>query len=487
MFKDIRSLGKESVIYGLSTVAARLLNFFLMPFYTHYLVPAEYGVAAALFSYIAFFNILYQYGMDQAYMRHFEEKEKSFPAAFAGVFWGGLVLTVLLVLAASPAAALSGIGAANGRLVVWSALILFSDALSVVPFADLRMEHKAVRYASIRFFTIVINVLLNIVFISFLRKGVEGIFLANIISSLFALAAVLLPCRRLLSLKIDGAVFRRLAVFALPLVPAGLGSMAVQVIDRPILLRLSGEAAVGIYQANYRLGIFMMLVVSMFDQAWRPFFLDRSKKENAGAVFARVLTYFVLAGVWLTLALSFFIGDLVKVKVFSTPLIHPAYWPGLGIVPIILWGYLFNGVYINFLAPVILAKKTASIMTATLSGAAVNIAANFILIPLYGITGAAWATFIAYFAMAVVIYPAGRDAYPIPYEFKRLAAMFGAGLLLSLPLLMPGLITGRAWFLYRAAALAAFPSALLAFGFFLPEEKNKARSLAAGLFKTSNA
>ena len=454
MFKDLKALGKESLIYGLSTVAARLLNFLLLPFYTHYLMPADFGVSASLFSYIAFFNILFQHGMDQAYIRHYGEREKALPAAFYGVGAVSLVLAAGICFAPSALGDAAGIGAGNGRLVVYSALVLFLDALSAPLFADLRMAHKALHYALLRVFSVVLNVGLNLFLIVHLGRGVQGIFEANICSSALALALVLAPTYGpLLKPCFDMALYRRMLAFALPLVPAGLGSMAVQVIDRPILLHLTDQATVGIYQANYRLGIFMMLIVSMFDQAWRPFFIERSGRPDAPALFARVLTFFTIGASWLTLALSLFIADLVKFPIFGKPLIHHAYWGGLGLVPVVLWAYVFNGLYINFLAPAIIAKRTGYIMGATLLGAAVNIGANLLLIPRYGMLGAAWATFAAYACMAGFMHLAGRKFYPVPYEWGRVLAVVGAGALLTCGLMFSGLLSTGLWLGLRLAAV----------------------------------
>lgn len=469
MFTEIKNLGKESLVYGLSTVASRLLIFLLLPFYTHYLSPADYGVVATVFSYIAFFNILCQYGLDQAYMRHYEEKEKAFPAAFWGVAAVSFIIAIILCAGKQPLASAAGIGSGRSRLVVYSAVILFADALSAVPFADLRMAHKALKYALIRFSAVVVNLVLNFWLIAGSGWGLEGIFAANIVSSLFTLAVVIWPVLPRLKFSLDKPVFYKMLSFALPLVPAGLGSMAVQVIDRPILLRISGETAVGIYQANYRLGIFMMLVVSMFDQAWRPFFIERAKSPGAKPLFARILTYFAMGSAALALALSFFIEDLVKIRILGSPLIHPAYWPGLGLVPVVLWGYLFNGLYVNFLAPAVIARKTGYIMAATLFGAALNIAANFLLIPPFGILGAAWATFAAYFSMAVFMYLAGRGFYSVPYEYKRVAGFLCAAGLGACVVFLKPLMGPCAWLAARLAALGAYSAAV----FFLlsPEEK----------------
>jgi O-antigen/teichoic acid export membrane protein len=376
------------------------------------------------------------------------------------------VAAVSLLLAAgmcavpSGLASAGGLGAGNGRLVVYSALVLFFDALSAPLFADLRMAHKALHYALLRVFTVVLNVGLNLFLIVRLGRGVSGIFEANLVSSFFALALSALPAAGLLLRpRFDGALYRSMLSFALPLVPAGLGSMAVQVIDRPILLRLADQTTVGIYQANYRLGIFMMLIVSMFDQAWRPFFIERSGRQDAAGLFARVLTFFTAGAAWLTLGLSFFIPDIVTFPLFGKPLIHHAYWSGLGLVPVVLWAYVFNGLYINFLAPVIITKRTGYIMGATLLGAAVNVGANFLLIPRYGMLGAAWATFAAYACMALFMHLSGRGFYPVPYEWGRVLSLMAVGALLTCTMMVKGSLPPALWLAARLImSLVLFPA-----------------------------
>lgn len=461
------------MVYGLSTVGARLLNFLLMPFYTHYLLPAEYGVVAAIFSYMAFLNIIYQYGMDQAYMRHYAHKEKAFSTAYSCVLVTSILFSLCLAVFPSFWAELGGIGAVRSNLVLYAAAILFLDSINVLPFADLRMAHKSFYFAGVRMLCITVNVILNIVFLVRFNMGIEGVFLANLLSSLLSVLAV--PKR--FSFAFDRELFRNLMDYALPLVPAGLGAMAVQVIDRPILLRLAGESAVGVYQANYRLGIFMVLVVTMFDQAWRPFFIERADKPGSPVVFARILTYFAFALIWLALALSFFIPDLARLQVAGRALIHQNYWPGLSIVPVVLFAYLINGIYVNLLAPLIIAKKTKFIMLATLAGAAVSVGANFALIPVFGIFGPPWAAFAAYCVMAFVAYYYGRRFFPVPYEFRRLGLLGFVALALAAPALAGWRPGSQAWLVYRLLALAAYPFFLFVVGFFLPEEKEKSLSM----------
>ncbi len=478
MKKDIGRLGGESLIYGLSTVAARLLNFLLMPFYTHYLPPSGYGVVAAVFSYIAFLNIIYHYGLDQAYMRHrSEDAARAWSSALACLLVSTALLTAPFLLFPSGLAELAGIGAGGGRLMLYTAAILALDTLSLLPFTELRMRHKALRFALVRTASIALNVALNVWFLAGLGMGVEGVFLASAIAAalpLLLLADLLFSARP----SFDRGMVRSLLAFALPLLPAGLGSMAVQVIDRPIMLALSGAAAVGLYQASYRLGIFMMLIVNMFDAAWRPFFLERAGKPEAPAVFARVLTYFTALGAWTLVAVSLLIEDAVKADLGGFTLIHSDYWSGLAIVPVVLLAYLFNGVYVNFLAPVIIAKRTGEILKATLAGAAANVAANFLLIPPFGAMGAALATLLSYLLMAALVFRAGRAAGPVPYEWDRLARLaLATAVFLAGHYALGYGSSGPGPFALKAAAALLFPAALWLCGFFRPGEKAEAAAL----------
>ncbi|MBI4655280.1 MAG: polysaccharide biosynthesis C-terminal domain-containing protein [Elusimicrobia bacterium] len=475
MFKDIQVLGKESLIYGLSTVIARLLNFILMPFYTHYLAPGEYGIIAAVYSYIAFLNIIYHYGMDQAYMRHFEEKEKAFPSSFVCLILSSALFSGALALNPVFFAKISGIGGEYSKFMLYSAAILFLDTLTVIPFADLRMRHKAFYFANVKIMGIVLNVILNVMFIKYMDKGIEGVFLANLASSAVS-AAMLSNYFADIKFKIYPDVLKKLLHFALPLLPAGLSSMAIQVIDRPLLLFLADKTSVGIYQANYRLGIFVMLLVVMFDQAWRPFFIERADRTDAKRIFARVFSYFAVILVWIVLALSFFISDIAKFEIRNTPLIHPGYWSGIGIAPVVFVAYLFNGFYINFLAPVIISKRTGFLFVISIAGAAVSVISNLILIPVLNIYGSAISTLLSYVTMASLAYLAGRKLYSIPYEFKRIFKIVVITFVLLTPVLFLELNAG-AWSLYRTGVLTIYPFLIFFSGFFDDREKEQIRSL----------
>lgn len=468
------------MVYGLSSVLARLLNFLLLPFYTHYLPAGEYGVVAAAFAYVAFLNILFQYGMDQAYLRFASEGEgrDSLSTPVWSLAATSLLFSAILHLAAVPLASLAGLSGREDlvRLCAW---ILALDALAIIPFAELRLKHRAWLFAGIKTFNIAVNLSMNIALVAGLGLGVRGVFLASLTASAATLALLGPVLAARLRAAFDRPLWARMLRFSLPLVPAGLGSMAVQVIDRPILLSLTDARTVGIYQANYRLGIFMMLVVNMFDQAWRPFYLQKAKDADSGAVFGRVFTYYLSAAAWITLALSLFIPDLARFPILGRPIIHEAYWGGLGLVPIVLSAYLLDGCYMNFMASILLSKRTELLVWITLLGAAVNVAANLILIPHWGMLGAAWATFAAYAAMAAALFVLARRVHPIPYEWGRvlhLAAVLAGALLFLSGARTACAACPAAWLAARVFTLLSIPAALYWTGFLTAGEKSSLSS-----------
>ena len=486
MFSDLKRLGRETLVYGSSTVVGRLLNFLLLPLYTHCLTPADYGVVATVFTYIAMGNVLYSHGMDFAFMR-FSKTDGPDTGDFSTPFWSllvtALVFSGLIHVFATPLAVAALVPGELSDIIRYSAWIMALDALCLVPFAELRLTHKPAAYAAIKVANIVLNVALNYAFLVAVPMGIRGVFLASLIASAatFVLVSPVLWLR--LKARFDRELYPKLLRFALPIVPAGLASMMVQVINRPILQRLADDSAVGLFQANYRLGIFMMMVVNMFDMAWRPFFIQRAAQPGAREIFARILTYFVAGASFLFLAVTLFIPDFAALPVLrGKTIIHPAYWAGLGIVPIVTLGYVFNGIYVNLLAPVSLAKRTDLVAWATMAGALVVIAGNLLMIPRWGLTGAALATPAAYMTMAGLLFLLGRRVYPIPYEYRRLvhvAACLAVTVLICWFWGRP--IVPFARLPIRLGMLALFPILLLITGFFNAEELAKLHGFWKGL------
>ncbi len=436
MTKDIVRLGKETLVYGTSTVVARLLNFCLVPFYTYYLATSEYGVVATLFAVIALLNVIFLFGMDQSYLRFASEakdRREVFQHCFYGLLCYGGVLGVLMYVFARPLSVLCGIGIEHVQLMYLAVWILLLDMMNMIPFTKLRLQRRAWYFAGVRTASIVTNVLCNVLFIAVLKKGVASIFWANIFASLMSLvllSPVVWEEVKGGRVKFNPVLQKQMLGFAWPFVPSGLASLLVSVIDKPILVQLVGLSAVGVYQANFKIGVFMMLVVSMFDQAWRPFFLAHAQEPNAREIYARVLTFFTAFALWVLLGLALLMPDIIKSNIFgSFHLIAPQYWGGLNVIPLVLVGYFFYGMYINFMVGPVITKRTRVLMWITLLGAATSISVNLLLVPHIGIVGAGCAVACSYFVMACALFVFTQKNYGVPYEYKRLAllALLAAG------------------------------------------------------------
>jgi O-antigen/teichoic acid export membrane protein len=302
--------------------------------------------------------------------------------------------------------------------------ILLLDTLALIPFADLRLKRKAVKFSTIKFGNILINLTLNIVLVLKYKMGIEAIFIANIVASLFSFVMLLPEIIKSLNWNIDKEILNKLIKFGLPYLPGSVAAMIVQVIDRPVVLALTDEKTLGIYQANYKLGIFMMLFVSMFQQAWQPFFLNNAKEKNAKELFSKILTLFVLMSSLIWIFLTLFVEDFARFEFLpGKSIIGKDYLSGIIIVPIILLGYLFNGMYYNFQAGIYIEEKTKYFPYVTFSGALVNVAVNMLLIPIMGIMGAAIATLASYIIMAGGLYYFSQKYYRIEYESAKIARL----------------------------------------------------------------
>jgi O-antigen/teichoic acid export membrane protein len=303
---------------------------------------------------------------------------------------------------------------------------------------------------------------MNYILIVRLRYGVEAILISNVCSSAFSLLLLSPVIIKSIRAHIDFDLLKKLLKFGLPFLPAGLSSMMIQGIDRPILTKLTNLHVSGIYSANYKLGIFMMLFVSMFQFAWQPFFFQHAEEKDIKQVFAKILTYFTIAASLILVFLSLFIDDLVKINILHLSLIGSRYWSGLIIVPIILFGYLFNGVYYILSAGMFIKEKSFYVPIITGAGAIINVAVNFLLIPVWGIVGAALATLASYLFMAVGVYVVTQRFYKINYEngkvLRTLLFVVAAGACYYYLDLRNNLL-----FVYKVVILAGFLVSLILF------------------------
>jgi len=426
MIEKLKSLSKDTLIYGTSTIIGRFLNFFLVPLYTNLFLPNEFGVVANVYAYIAMLNVFFTIGLESGYFKFAStlevgDKKDNFSHPFWGIVINSFILSSILFIFSKDLTYLFQIDEKYNDLLQYTSLILFFDAIVTVPFAFLRLNHKPGKFAFIRIVNITINVLCNVIFILVFKSGIKSVFISNLIASTVTFILLSPVVFKNISFKFNKKLLNELLRFSLPYIPAGISSNIVQVINRPILNALKGEYAVGVFQANYRLGIFMMLFVSMFEFAWRPFFLQNAKEVDAKQIFSKVMTLFVLIGSFLFIMLSLFIDDIARLKLpFRGNLIGSKYWGGLEIVPVILFAYLLYGIYINLMAGIYIEKKTKYLPLITGVAAFINIICNFLLIPSFDLMGAAIATLISYFVMMAGIYYYSQKYYKINYEVKKI-------------------------------------------------------------------
>jgi len=432
MKEKLKELTKDTAVYGISTMLGRFLNFVLVPFYTNVFAPSEYGVVMLIYTYIAIFNIVYVYGMDAAFLKYaafkdIGDEKDNFSTPFISVFITSLIFSVIAVLFRSSIAGFLKLPAEIDYIIFITILILFFDTCTSLSFLKLRLERKAKLFSFIKISSIILNITITFILVLKFKLGIEAIFIGNLAATVLSFILLLPTLIKNFRLSFHKVLFKRLIKFGLPYLPAGFGVMMVQVIDVPILEKLTDLKTVGIYKANYKLGIFMMLFVNMFQYAWQPFFLTNAKEDNAKEMFSKVLTYFTIVGSLLLVFLSLFISDIVKIDVAGFHLIGAKYWGGLYIVPVVLFAYLFNGLYVVFSAGIYIEEKSIYAPIVATAGAVVNMAANYFLIPHLNIMGAALATLASYVVMASGYYIVTQKYYRINYEYKKLL-MISAGI-----------------------------------------------------------
>jgi len=435
----LRTLAKESLAYGVSSLFSRFLNFLLVPFYTHILTPSAFGISNIVFALVAFLNVIYQAGFDSAYLRLAHDPEETDrKRLFSTALWsqaGLIALFTVPFLLLSPWIGRSfNIPWDNRDLLQLAAIILALDTLSVVPMAHLRYRHQALRFASIRLGNVLVNIAGNVVFVLWMHMGLRGIFLANIVASFFTLVLLSPVLLENLRAVCDGPRFRALLRFGLPFMPAGLYGIVNEMAGRLFLGRLTpAELArlypgkgwdvlhlTGLFSAAWKLGVFGLLLVQMYRLAWQPFFLQHQNDTDAPALFGRVLRVLLLFVGTCGLTLMLFLDKLVSFPIHGKVLITRPFWDGLPIVPGVLLAYALQAWFIHFTLGIYIAKQTRWLVWINGVGAVVTVALNLLLVPYFGLWGAVWAAVACYAVMAFLMTRKSQSLFPIDLAWRRL-------------------------------------------------------------------
>lgn len=454
----IRELFSDTLVYGISSVVARFINYLLVPFYTKFFDPAEYGIIGLIYGAIIFLNVLFQFGMESAYLRYAADRiiSKDVFKTLQLLLLGAATLLALLFWLLSPLLMpLLSIDPTTQYLFLMMLGILWLDALSAVPFAELRLVRKSWTFALTRLGSVIINVGLNLYFIIILEWGIEAILIANLIASGVTMIVLAFFTFDQLSGSWNRSVLKKSLYFGLPYIPAGIGYAINETIDKFYLNQMSqsditrlygseftSEEITGIYNACYKLAVFMLLTVQMFRMAWQPFFMRHAKSEGVEKTFADIFLLYNLAAGIIFLVVGIFAEQIVQIRipVLDGTLIDSRYWMGLSIVPYLLLAYWFQGWYVNFTAGIFIAEQTRKLPLITLAGAVITVSMNTLLIPIIGMQGAALATVACYATMSMMIFYYSRRYMPVPYNLGKAAFMMiiaGSALFLSNSMAIP--------------------------------------------------
>ncbi|MFI3330946.1 MAG: polysaccharide biosynthesis C-terminal domain-containing protein [Rikenellaceae bacterium] len=438
-----RLLAKQTAIYGVSSIVARLLNYLLMPFLTRIMTPAEYGVVGDMYAVIPFALVVLTFGMETSYFKfagtakNHQEKLRVFSTAWGSVTLVALLFFALVMLFLEPIASVMDYSSHKSYVAIVGAIIAL-DVITAVPFARLRERAQAGRFVVVRVFSVVINVLLCLFFYGLLPRltgfwtqiydpgfGAGYVFVANLIASLFTLIVLLPSCDG--GLKIHWRRLGVMLIYSLPLLLSGIAGTANEFIDRQMIKYLMpGDVAMsslGIYSAVVKIGVVLLLFTQMYRMAAEPFFLSGFDKKDFVKTNAVALKYFLIVSIVLFLGISLF-SDLFAL------LVGEDFRQGMDILPVILLSNIFSGVVLNlsFWYKQTGATKYAFYVTGI--GLVFTLVLNIILIPTFGYMGAALARLACESVMVVVSYYLNRKYYPTPYDIRRIAEYFAVGTLI---------------------------------------------------------
>ncbi len=358
---SIKSLGSQSLIYGAGHVAARGVTFLLLPIYTNIFSLEDYGIISLIYTFLGFMNVVLHYGLDASLLKHYmpadsEERKTILSNAYGSFLITTILFSVLLIIFRNNVSGLLfGINLPNITLLVVG--ILFFDVLWSIHVLILRAEERPVYFSIISFLNVLSTLALNILFVIYLELGIYGVLLSNLITSgvIFLITFPIILKRssiKSLSLK----YWKKMMKFGVPFLPAGIFSMILELSDRYILRYLTDIETVGLYNAGYKLGLLILLIVMGFNMAWQPYFLKKEKEERKYIADVTTLVFAVLGFFWILLLL--WSDTMVKMKFGDFSFFGEQYWEATSIVPIIGLAYVFHAGYLIQLPGVYLDRKS---------------------------------------------------------------------------------------------------------------------------------
>jgi O-antigen/teichoic acid export membrane protein len=459
------------------------LGFFLIPLYTRYLTPANYGTLEIFNTTVSVLGIMFTMGITSALFRSYYlyddagKKRMVISTAFLFLTASSTILTLLLV---GLAGSFSTLFFHSGEYTFYFRVIfltLFCNTGVSLGLSVFRAREEPTRYAQVSIFQLVISIALNIVFVVVLHKGVLGILEATLISAAIIYLYLIVTIVRRAGFSFSTDELKRMLDFGLPGVPGGISMWILTLADRYFLQFFSTSTQLGLYSLGYKFGLVVSgLVVGPFGLAWAPFIFSVAKEKNAKEVYSRVFTYFMLVTMFVALALSVLSREVLAIM--ATPAFHDAY----KVIPLIALSYVLFGCYGALAVGINLEGKTKPIAAFVVMAGILNLGLNYLLIPHYGMMGAATATLISYFTLPVGSYFVSQRYYRVSYEWLRVAkiciafgVVFGGSLFLTdtYSIVHSYVVVGA----FKLLALLTFPIVLYLFRFYQPAEIKKAKEV----------
>jgi O-antigen/teichoic acid export membrane protein len=474
---QIKRLGKHSAIYGLGGLVQRIVAVLLLPLYTRYLSPSDYGAIEALVALSAIIITLLRAAIQNSFFRFYfdSETEERRLSVVRTAFWftmgtATLALVAGLILAEPISRGLFATGE-HADLVRAAFVGLWASMNYDQLTALFRVEERSVSYSVASLANVLVTIAITILLVVVLDKGPLGVLVGNFSGTLILYAVLLGYRRSQLGLEFDRSLFRRMTAWGMPFVPSVVALSTIDFSDRFFLVKFWDQHELGLYGIGVRISAALLFLLTAFRTAWPAFAFSIKDEDEARRTFAFVMTYVVFVSSWAALALG--LGSPWLVRLLTTP----DFYEGSRAVAPLAFSWVAFGAYVVVLVSIGRARKRRSNWLITGSAALVNLVLNLVLIPPYGLMGAAVSTLGAYVAMFAGMLWKAQNVYPVPYQWRRLGLAVGTAVALT--------VTGKVLDVGLPAAVAltlAFPLVLALLRFYLPAERRRIGALGRRVF-----
>ncbi len=417
----MKSLARDTAIYGLSSIIGKFLNYLLVPLYTYALArTADYGVVTNIYAWTALLLVLLTYGMETGFFRFANREDYDAPSvyktAYLTLFSSSAFFALLVVAFQHPLANILGY-ADHSEFIAMMFVTVAVDAFACIPFAYLRYQKRPIVFAALKLLFVLLNIGFNLLFLVILGKNdVFYVFLSNILATAIQ-TLCLLPFTMPKGGRFDAKVLKEMLRYSLPLLVLGVAGIMNQTLDRILFPYLytgaDAKAQLGIYGACFKVAMVMMMFTQAFRYAYEPFVFAKHKDRQSVEAYADAMKYYIIFSYLILLGVIFYL-DIFRYIVSS------AYWEGLQIVPIVLWTYVFQGIYFNLSFWYKLTDETKWGAYFSLIGLVITLVLQVVGVPRIGYWASCGSSLVCYLVIMLLSYFIGQKKAPIPYDLKTI-------------------------------------------------------------------